>query len=72
MAIRPDVVRLDRAAHSPDSHLSVFLTRQTFLEYFPHGVIGTDPRQASKEAGERILAVAVEAYEKVLTGWKQS
>jgi creatinine amidohydrolase len=70
MAIRPDAVRLDRAAYSPDSPLPGFLTRQTFLEHFPHGAIGTDPRQASKEAGERILAAAVQAYEQVLNGWK--
>jgi creatinine amidohydrolase len=69
MAIRPGVVRLDRVAFSPDSPLPSFLTRQTFLEHFPHGVIGTDPRLASEEAGERILAAAVDAYEQVLEAW---
>lgn len=46
-----------------------FLTRQVFLEYYPHGVIGADPRRASAELGERALAAAVAAYEKVLRGW---
>ncbi len=69
MAIRPEVVRLDRAAYSPGSPEPAFLTRQVFLEHFPHGVIGSDPRQASAEVGERVLAAAVQAYERVLRKW---
>jgi creatinine amidohydrolase len=70
MAIRPDAVRLDRAAHSPGASHSGILTRQVFLEHFPHGVIGADPRLASAELGEQVLAAAVAAYERVLRGWK--
>jgi creatinine amidohydrolase len=70
MAIRPDAVRLNRAEHSPDSPLPDFLTRQVFAEYFPHGVIGSDPRRASAEVGERALEAAVRAYEQVLRAWK--
>jgi creatinine amidohydrolase/Fe(II)-dependent formamide hydrolase-like protein len=70
MAIRPDVVRLERAQYSPDAPRAAFLTRQVFLEHYPHGVIGADPRQASAEVGKRTLAAAVEVYEKVLVGWK--
>jgi creatinine amidohydrolase len=70
MAIRPDVVRLDRAACSPDAPRGLFLTRQVFLEHYPHGVIGGDPRKASVEVGERVLATAVEVYEQILTAWK--
>jgi creatinine amidohydrolase len=70
MAVRPDAVRLDRAAHSPEASHSGTLTRQVFLEHFPHGVIGTDPRLASAELGEQVLAAAVAAYERVLGGWK--
>ena len=70
MAIRPDVVRLDRAEYSPKAELPAFLTRQVFLERFPHGVIGGDPRQASPEVGERILATATQVYEKILRSWK--
>jgi creatinine amidohydrolase len=69
MAIRPDVVRLDRAAHSSDSPQPDFLTRWVFVEHFPHGVIGADPRSASAEVGERALEAAVQAYEGVLAGW---
>ncbi len=70
MAIRPDVVRLERAEYSPDAPDPGFLTRQVFSEHFPHGVIGADPRQASAEVGERALAAAVQAYEKVLRKWR--
>lgn len=70
MAIRPDVVRLDRAAHSPEAQHPDFLTRQTFLDHFPHGVIGLDPRLASAELGERALAAAVEVYARLLQSWE--
>jgi creatinine amidohydrolase len=60
MAIRPDVVRLDRAAYSPDSPYPDFLTVETFLEQFPHGVIGGDPRLASAQVGEQALQAAVQ------------
>lgn len=72
MAIRPDVVRLDRAAYSPNAPQPGFLTRQVFLQHFPHGVIGVDPRHASAEVGERALAAAAEAYEQILKAWKPS
>jgi creatinine amidohydrolase len=70
MAIRPDVVRLDRAAYSPGAPRPTFLTRQVFLEHFPHGVIGADPRRAFSEVGERALAAAVQVYEQILEAWK--
>jgi creatinine amidohydrolase len=70
MAIRPDVVRLDRAAYSPEAPRAAFLTQQVFVEHYPHGVIGGDPRRASAEVGERALAAAVKAYDQVLDGWK--
>lgn len=69
MAIRPEVVRLDRAAHSPDAPRPSFLTRYVFLEHFPHGVIGADPRQASALVGEQVLQAAVELYAGLLESW---
>jgi creatinine amidohydrolase len=71
MAVRPDVIRLDRAAHSPDSPMPAFLSKQVFLDRFPHGVIGSDPRLASAEVGEQALAAVVDAYEKILRAWKE-
>lgn len=70
MAIRPDVVRLERAEHSPDAPNPGFLTRQVFMEHFPHGVIGANPRRASAEVGERALDAAVRVYEKMLREWR--
>jgi creatinine amidohydrolase len=70
LAIRPDVVRLERAAHSPGAPRPSFLTQQVFMEHFPHGVIGGDPTLASAVVGERALAAAVEVYERVLEAWK--
>lgn len=70
LAIRPDLVRLDRAAYSPEAQHPGFLTRQVFLDRFPHGVIGGDPRRASASLGERALEAAVQAYEQVLRAWE--
>jgi creatinine amidohydrolase len=69
MAVRPDVIRLDRAAYSPGPHPVDFLTRQVFLEQFPHGVIGADPCRASVEIGQQVLQAAAETYEKILLAW---
>jgi creatinine amidohydrolase len=60
LAIRPDVVRLDRAAYNPEAPEPEFLTVDTFLEHFPNGVIGADPRLASAEAGEQALQAVAE------------
>lgn len=70
LAIRPDVVHLERAAHSPGSARPGFLTQQVFMEHFPHGVIGGNPRLASAEVGKHALAAAVAVYERVLEAWK--
>ncbi len=70
LAIRPDVVRLERAEYSPEAPRPGFLTRQVFAEHFPHGVIGSDPRKASAEVGERALAAAVGVYERLLHAWE--
>jgi creatinine amidohydrolase len=69
LALRPDLVHLDRAEFSPDLPEYGFLTRKVFSEHFPHGVIGADPRRASAEVGQRVLTAAVDAYEKLLRSW---
>jgi creatinine amidohydrolase len=70
LAIRPDAVHLDRADHSPDAPRGLFLTRHVFLEHYPHGVIGGDPRRASAEVGEAVLAAAVSVYERILAAMR--
>ena len=65
LSIRPDVVRLDRAAYTPDAPEPDFLTVETFLECFPHGVIGGDPTVGSAQVGDR----ALEASAQVCIRW---
>jgi creatinine amidohydrolase len=69
LAIRPEAVHLERAQHSPGAPRVPFLTKYAFLEHYPHGVIGLDPRQGSAEVGERAIAAAVDVYEGVLQAW---
>jgi creatinine amidohydrolase len=69
MAIRPDVVHLERAAYSPGAPGPGILTTQVFLKHYPHGVIGGDPRLASSAAGDLVLAAAVRVYEEMLQNW---
>ena len=65
LAIRPDVVRLDRAAFTPDAPHPDFLTVETFLECYPHGVIGGDPTVGSAQVGNQ----ALDASAQVCTRW---
>ena len=69
LAIRPDTVHLDRAEYSPGAPRGLFLTRFVFLEHYPHGVIGADPRRASAAVGEQAIEAAVAAFERVLQDW---
>jgi creatinine amidohydrolase len=70
MALRPEAVRLDRAQFSPDAPPLAVLTRTSFRTNYPHGVIGTaDPKLASAEAGERLLASAAAALVARLNAW---
>lgn len=71
MAIRPDVVRMERAAHSPGAPEPDFLTRQVFLDHFPHGVIGPDPRRASEQVGQQVLSAAAAAFTTLLQSWAE-
>jgi len=66
LALRPEVVRLERARHSPEAPRPGVLTGATFQRYYPHGVIGGDPRQARAEVGERVLETAVSVYARLL------
>lgn len=69
MALYSDLVRLERAQHSPDAGAIEVLTEKVFRERFPHGVIGPDPRLASAELGERMLAVLTDIYAVQLADW---
>lgn len=69
LALFPNLVRLERAQHSPDAKPVATLTEKVFRERFPHGVIGADPRLATAELGQRILAVLTDLYAAQLAHW---
>jgi creatinine amidohydrolase len=58
LAVRPEVVRLDRAQHSPWVPTAGPLSVTVFETHYPHGAIGADPRRASAEVGERAIQAA--------------
>ena len=69
LALRPDLVRLERVQHSPDDGPIEVLTEEVFRQRFPHGVIGADPRLASAELGEQMLAALTDLYAAQLESW---
>ncbi len=69
LALRPDLVQLERAQFTPDDAPVEFLTEQVFRQRFPHGVIGADPRLASVELGQRMLQTLVKLYAVQLEVW---
>jgi creatinine amidohydrolase len=69
LALRPDLVRLERAQHTLDDEPIEVLTEQVFRQRFPHGVIGADPHLASAELGEQMLATVVNVYAAQLMDW---
>jgi len=71
MALYPDLVQLERAQYSPDTGPVEVLTEHVFRQRFPHGVIGADPRLASAELGEQMLALVVDLYADQLASWRE-
>lgn len=69
LALRPELARMDRAAHSADASDMGPLRQSTFRVWYPHGVIGDDPRMGTAEAGEAILHAAVQACVAELEKW---
>ena len=69
LALRPELAKMDRAAHTPDADTSALLTQTSFPALYPHGVIGDDPRLGSAEAGQKILDAAVKACVAELEAW---
>ena len=69
LAIRPEAVRLDRAKHTLVTKELEFVSARQFVEEFPHGVIGGDPRLATVEMGREILEKVIEKYSRELERW---
>jgi creatinine amidohydrolase/Fe(II)-dependent formamide hydrolase-like protein len=45
-------------------------TVNTFPQKYPDGIMGIDPRNATREAGQAILAKSVEICARELNEWK--
>jgi creatinine amidohydrolase len=67
LALRPDVAKMDRVAHS--GTVPGRLSRFNFRELYPHGVIGSDPKLGSAEIGQAMLEAATEACAAQLKAW---
>ena len=69
LALRPEIARMDRALTSPDMAHMGSLRRSGFRVWYPHGVIGDDPKMGTAEAGQKILDAAVHACVAEMEKW---
>ena len=72
LAVRPSAVHLDRLTghDAPVMPSRELTTVNTFPQKYPDGIMGLDPRKATREAGEAILAKSVEICARELEDWK--
>lgn len=69
LAIRPNIPRLQRAAHSAWKKGIEVMGPRHWKELFPHGATGADPKGASAEIGERLLQAATDRFVSELKQW---
>ncbi len=69
MAIQPSIPKMARAAFSPWSGDLEVKGPRHWKRLFPHGATGLDPALATREAGERLLAVVAKHYARELETW---
>jgi creatinine amidohydrolase len=69
LAIRPGIPKMDRAAHSAPPRGMEAMGPRHWKAFFPHGATGVDPKRASPEVGERLIASAVERFTRELQDW---
>ncbi len=62
-------VRMEAARFSVPRQGPLVIGTQQWRQFYPHGSAGIDPRLANREAGERILNMAVEQLSKHLNEW---
>lgn len=70
LAIRPQIPKLERAAHTPWREGIEFRGPRHWKAFFPHGTVGVDPKKGSAEVGERLLAAATERGVRELESWE--
>ena len=73
LAVRPNAVKLDRLTgrDAPVQPSRECVTMQTFAGKYPDGIMGLDPRKATREAGEAVLKKSVEICVRELENWEQ-
>jgi creatinine amidohydrolase len=73
LAVRPNAVMLDRLTgrDAPVQPSRDFVTMQTFAVKYPDGIMGLDPRKATREAGEALLKKSGEICIRELENWEQ-
>ncbi len=69
LAIRPGIPKLDRAAQSAWREGLEFKGPRHWKAFFPHGTAGVDPKKASAQVGERLLAAATDRFARELETW---
>ncbi|MBI5032635.1 MAG: creatininase family protein [Chloroflexi bacterium] len=71
LAVRPSAVKLDRLTgrDAPVKPSREFTTMNTFAQKYPDGIMGLDPRMATREAGEALLKKSIEICVRELENW---
>lgn len=71
LAVRPNAVKLDRLTgrDAPVKPSREITTVQSFAEKYPDGIMGLDPRQATREAGNALLKKSVEICVREVNEW---
>ena len=71
MAVRPSAVKLKRLTsnNAPVQPSRELTTVQTFAGKYPDSIMGLDPSNATKEAGEKLLTKCVEICKRELDDW---
>jgi creatinine amidohydrolase len=72
LAVRPSAVKLERLTgrDAPARPSRELTTAQNFAQKYPDGIIGRDPRGATREAGEALLKKSVEICGREVADWK--
>ncbi len=71
LAVRPTAVKLDQLTgrDAPVQPSRDFVTMQTFAARYPDGIMGLDPRNATREVGEALLTKSVDICIRELENW---
>jgi creatinine amidohydrolase len=71
LAVHPRAVKLERLSgrDAPVVPSREMTTVQTFAQKYPDGIMGLDPRQATRQAGEALLKKSVEICARELMDW---